>query len=90
MVFMPNTILVDFIGGCLELSRQAASRVGRAEDARRARLVLLLAEGHTWDDICDRLPCSRGFIDSWSKGFAAERVAGKARRAAIAARRRAC
>ena len=32
--------------------------------------------GHTWDEICDRLPCSRGFIDSWSKRFAAERVAG--------------
>jgi transposase len=60
----------------MELTKQAASRSGRAEDARRARLVLLLAEGHTWDDICDRLPCSRGFIDSWSKRFAAERVAG--------------
>lgn len=58
------------------LTKQATSRTGRAEDARRARLVLLLAEGHTWDEICDRLPCSRGFIDSWSKRFAAERVAG--------------
>src|SRR6202171_2874052 len=60
----------------MELTKQATSRTGRAEDARRARLVLLLAEGHTWDEICDRLPCSRGFIDSWSKRFAAERVAG--------------
>src|SRR6202171_3895511 len=60
----------------MELTKQAASRSGRAEDARRARLVLLLAEGHTWDDICDRLPCSRGFIDSWSKRFAAQRMAG--------------
>src|SRR6202049_4096470 len=60
----------------MELTRQAASRSGRAEDARRARLVLLLAAGHTWDDICDRLPCSRGLIDSWSKRLAAERVAG--------------
>ena len=58
------------------LTKQATSRTGRAEDARRARLVLLLAEGHTWNEICDRLPCSRGFIDSWSKRFAAERVAG--------------
>lgn len=60
----------------MELTKQATCRTGRAEDARRARLVLLLAEGHTWDDICDRLPCSRGFIDSWSKRFARERVAG--------------
>ena len=60
----------------MELTKQATSRTGRAEDARRARLVLLLAEGHTWDEIRDRLPCSRGFIDSWSKRFVAERVAG--------------
>ena len=75
MVFMPNTITLTK-SERMELTKQAASRSGRAEDARRARLVLLLAEGHTWDDICDRLACSRGFIDSWSKRFAAERVAG--------------
>src|SRR5947207_10731837 len=72
---MPNTITLSK-SERMELTKQATSRSGRAEDARRARLVLLLAEGHTWDDICDRLPCSRGFIDSWSKRFAAERVAG--------------
>jgi transposase len=75
MAFMPNTISLTKIER-MELAKQATCRTGRAEDARRARLVLLLAEGHTWDDICDRLPCSRGFIDSWSKRFAAERVAG--------------
>lgn len=72
---MPNAINLTKTER-MELAKQATSRTGRAEDARRARLVLLLAEGHTWDDICDRLPCSRGFIDSWSKRFAAERVAG--------------
>ncbi len=72
---MPNTITLTK-SERMELTKQAATRSGRAEDARRARLVLLLAEGHTWDDICERLPCSRGFIDSWSKRFAAERVAG--------------
>src|ERR1700681_2246130 len=60
----------------MELTKQATSRSGRAEDARRARLVLPLSESHTCDDICDRLPCSRGFIDSWSKRFAAQRMAG--------------
>ena len=59
MVFMPNTITLTK-SERMELTKQAASRSGRAEDARRARLVLLLAEGHTWDDICDRLACSRG------------------------------
>src|ERR1700682_5476068 len=75
MVFMANTIMLTK-SEHMELTKQATKRTGRAEDARRARLVLLLAEGHTWDDICDRLPCSRGFIDSWSKRFTAERVAG--------------
>src|SRR5438477_12961317 len=75
MVFMPNTITLTKAER-VELTRRATHRSGRAEDARRSRLVLLLADGHTWDDICDRLPCSRGFIDSWSKRFAAERVAG--------------
>ncbi len=32
-----------------ELTRRATSRTDRAEDARRARLILLLVEGHTWD-----------------------------------------
>jgi transposase len=75
MAFMPNAISLTKTER-MELTKQATSRTGRAEDARRARLVLLLEKGHTWDDICDRLPCSRGFIDSWSKRFAAERVAG--------------
>ena len=74
MVFMNAITLTKT--ELMELTKQATSRTGRAEDARRARLVLLLAEGHTWDDICERLPCSRGFIDSWSKRFVAERVAG--------------
>ena len=44
-----------------ELTRRAHSRTGRAEDARRARLILLLAEGHTWDEVSERIDCSRGF-----------------------------
>jgi transposase len=75
MAFMTNAISLTK-SERTELTRRASSRTGRAEDARRARLVLLLAEGHTWDDICDRVPCSRGFIDSWSKRFIGERVAG--------------
>lgn len=60
----------------MELERRVASRTGRAEDARRARAILLLAEGHTWDEACDRVPCSRGFLASWSQRFAEQRIAG--------------
>lgn len=60
----------------MELTRRAGSRTDRAEDARRARLILLLAEGHTWDEVSTRIDCSRGFVASWSKRFAEQRVAG--------------
>src|SRR5271154_4962117 len=60
----------------MELTRRATSRTDRAEDARRARLILLLAEGHTWDEIIERIECSRGFVASWSKRFAEQRIAG--------------
>src|SRR3989344_5120708 len=56
--------------------RGANSRTDRAEDARRARLILLLAEGHTWDEVSERIDCSRGFVASWSKRFAEQRIAG--------------
>src|SRR5258706_697218 len=60
----------------MELTRRASSRTDRAEDARRARVILLLAEGHTWDEASERIDCSRGFVASWSKRFAEQRIAG--------------
>src|SRR5208337_709871 len=47
-----------------ELTQRAMGRTGRAEDARRARLILLLAEGHTWDEVSEHIDCSRGFVAS--------------------------
>ena len=61
---------------CMELERRAASRTGRAEDARRVRLTLLLSEGNTWDEACERVPCSRRFVASWTKRFEEQRLAG--------------
>lgn len=60
----------------LELSKRATSRTGHAEDARRARLVLLLDEGRRWVEIRQRLSCNDAFISRWSKRFASERLAG--------------
>ena len=59
-----------------ELRQRAASRSGRADDGRRARLILLLAAGHTWAQIRDKLGCNNAFIDRWSKRFGQERLAG--------------
>lgn len=60
----------------MELERQSNSRNGRADSARHARLILLLADGHTWADIRAKLDCSDSYISRWSKRFEAERLAG--------------
>src|SRR4051794_4190519 len=60
----------------VELQRQASARNGRADSARRARLILLLAHGHTWAEIRVKLDCSDSYIDRWSKRFAADRLSG--------------
>jgi len=75
MAFMSDAIRLSNVER-MELERRAASRTGRAEYARRARLILLLAEGHTWDEACERVPCSRGFVASWTKRFEEQRLAG--------------
>jgi transposase len=60
----------------VELHRRAMSRAGRADDARRARLLLLLDAGETWAAIREKLDCNDAFIDRWNKRFLAERLAG--------------
>lgn len=60
----------------MELRQQAKSRTVRAESARHARLILLLADGVTWTEIRAKLDCSDSYIDRWSKRFAADRLAG--------------
>jgi transposase len=60
----------------VELSQRAGSQAGRADDARRARLILLLEAGETWAQIRDKLACNDTFIDRWSKRFVEERLAG--------------
>ena len=60
----------------MELQRQAGARNARADVARHARLILLLAEGLTWAEIRSKLDCSDSYISRWSKRFAADRLAG--------------
>ena len=58
------------------LERQARARNGRADSSRRARLVLLLADGYTWAEIRTKLDCGDSYISRWSRRFKAERLAG--------------
>lgn len=60
----------------MELTRRVTSRSGRADDARRARLILLLEEGLTWAQIREKLSCNDTFISRWSQRFSEQRLAG--------------
>ena len=75
IVFMKSTIGLTE-GERRELCQRAASRSGRADDGRRARLILLLEAGHTWAQIRGKLGCNDAFIARWSKRFGRERLAG--------------
>ena len=59
-----------------ELERRSHSRKGRADDARRARCIVLLAEGASWAQIRRQLRCGDSYIARWSQRFATERLAG--------------
>jgi transposase len=60
----------------IELEARTRSRKGRAGDARRARLILLLASGRTYDEIQKLLDCDRRFIARWKKRWCDERLSG--------------
>src|ERR1019366_7172373 len=72
---MENTIVLTDAER-IEPNQRAASRSGQADDARRARTLLLLEAGYTWAAIRDKLDCNDAFIDRWSKRFREERLAG--------------
>lgn len=59
-----------------ELERRVASRRGRADEARIARVLLLLSEGETYASIQDRVGCSAPFVSKWKARFLAERLGG--------------
>ena len=60
----------------MELQRQASARNGRADSARHARLILLLADGLTWAKIRAKLDCNDSYISRWSQRFATDRLSG--------------
>ena len=52
-----------------ELELRRRSRSARADDVQRARLILMLADGETFDTIQERLDCSRTYITRWKSRF---------------------
>ncbi len=59
-----------------ELESRVRSRALRAEDVRRSRLILMLAEGQSYTTIQSALGCPATYIVRWKKRFEAERLAG--------------
>jgi hypothetical protein len=59
-----------------ELESRARSRVLRAGDVRRARLILMLAEGRSWSTIEQALGCSSAYIARWQSRFQQQRLGG--------------
>lgn len=59
-----------------ELEARVRSRTARAGDARRARLMLMLAEAETFETIQEALGCGPTYVTRWKQRFLAERLAG--------------
>ena len=59
-----------------ELERRLRSLKIRAEDARRARVILMLADGASYSTIETTVPCYRDYINRWRRRFLAKRLDG--------------
>ena len=59
-----------------ELKRRARSRSLAVESVRRAKVILMLAAGDSYSEICERLGCSDRYISLWKERFQQERLSG--------------
>ncbi len=59
-----------------ELQRRVRARKIRAEDARRARVILMLAAKTSFAGITAALGCYPDYINRWKRRFETERLAG--------------
>lgn len=59
-----------------ELERRSRSRKGRAEDARRARVILMLASGASYSAVTAAIDCNPAYVVRWKQRFEAARLAG--------------
>lgn len=59
-----------------ELEQRVRSRRIRAEDARRARVILMLADGESFTTITTAVGCYPDYVSRWKQRFEAEGLAG--------------
>jgi transposase len=60
----------------VELEALARSNRGRADEARRARIILLLTDGHSYSTICERIDCTPQTIATWKARYEADGITG--------------
>src|SRR3979409_185629 len=77
---MPSTSLVLTTDQRAALETRGRSGRGRAAAARRARVILLLAEGCSYAAIATMTGCSSRTIALWKQRFATDGLAGLAAR----------
>lgn len=67
---MPTTTEISLEPGVRqELQARVRSRSLRAEDSRRSRLILMLANGESYTSICRALDCDPSYVSRWKKRF---------------------
>src|ERR1700748_122990 len=59
-----------------EWNRRARKRSLAVEIVKRAEVILMLAAGHSYREIRQRLDCSDEYIREWKRRFQEERLAG--------------
>jgi transposase len=59
-----------------ELKRRARKRSLAAELVKRAEVILMLAAGHSYREIRQRLDCSDEYVREWKRRFQEDRLAG--------------
>jgi len=60
----------------IELERRVRSRKIRAEDARRAQVILMLAAGESFATITTTVGCYPDYVSRWKQRFETERLSG--------------
>jgi transposase len=77
---MPSPSLVLTAEQRTELESRVRSRRGRADAARRARVILLIADGHSYAAITTMTGCSSRTTALWKRRFEAQGLSGLAAR----------
>ena len=73
---MPSTHMVLTADERAVLETRARSRAGRADAARRARVILMVADGCSYASITSQTGCSSRTIALWKRRFAETRLDG--------------